>query len=97
MSHEIRTPLNAIIGMADVLSGTALTAEQKKCVDISQVNGLALLNLINEILDLSKVEAGHVELERISFDAAEVIARAMEVVEVRASAKGLYRSCRAIA
>ena len=90
MSHEIRTPLNAIIGMADVLSGTTLTAEQKKCVDISQHNGVALLNLINEILDLSKVEAGHVELERIGFDLAEVITRAMEVVEVRASAKGLY-------
>lgn len=90
MSHEIRTPLNAIIGMADVLSATALTPEQKKCVDVSQRNGVALLNLINEILDLSKVEAGHVELERIGFDLRDVIARAMEVVEVRVKAKGLY-------
>jgi signal transduction histidine kinase/CheY-like chemotaxis protein len=90
MSHEIRTPLNAIIGMADVLSTTALTPEQKKCVDVFQRNGVGLLNLINDILDLSKVEAGHVELEQLEFDLREVIARAMEVVEIRAAAKGLW-------
>jgi signal transduction histidine kinase/CheY-like chemotaxis protein len=90
MSHEIRTPLNAIIGMADVLSGTPLTPEQKRCVDIFQRNGVALLTLINDILDLSKVESGHVELESIDFDLRDVVARAMEVVEGRSSAKGLY-------
>ena len=89
MSHEIRTPLNAIIGMADVLSGTALTPEQKKCVDVSQRNGVGLLNLINDILDLSKVESGKVELEAAGFDLREVIAKAMEVIEVRSAAKGL--------
>jgi signal transduction histidine kinase/CheY-like chemotaxis protein/HPt (histidine-containing phosphotransfer) domain-containing protein len=89
MSHEIRTPLNAIIGMADVLSLTSLTREQQKCVEIFQRNGVALLNLINDILDLSKVEAGHVELEATDLDLREVVARAMEVVEVRATAKGL--------
>ena len=89
MSHEIRTPLNAIIGMADVLSGTTLTREQQKCVDVFQRNGVALLNLINDILDLSKVESGKVELEETPFDLADVIARAMEVVEVRSTAKGL--------
>jgi signal transduction histidine kinase/CheY-like chemotaxis protein/HPt (histidine-containing phosphotransfer) domain-containing protein len=89
MSHEIRTPLNAIIGMADVLSSTSLTGEQKKCVDIFQRNGVALLNLINDILDLSRVESGHVELEATDLDLREVVARAMEVVEVRATAKGL--------
>jgi signal transduction histidine kinase/CheY-like chemotaxis protein len=89
MSHEIRTPLNAIIGMADVLSGTTLTLEQQKCVDVFQRNGVGLLNLINDILDLSKVESGKVELEETPFDLADVIARAMEVVEVRSTAKGL--------
>ncbi|MGA2600701.1 MAG: ATP-binding protein [Bryobacteraceae bacterium] len=89
MSHEIRTPLNAIIGMADVLSGTTLTSEQQKCVDVFQRNGVSLLNLINDILDLSKVESGKVELEVMPFDLADVIARAMEVVEVRSTAKGL--------
>jgi signal transduction histidine kinase/CheY-like chemotaxis protein/HPt (histidine-containing phosphotransfer) domain-containing protein len=89
MSHEIRTPLNAIIGMADVLSATPLTAEQHKCVEIFQRNGVALLNLINDILDLSKVESGKVELESVRMDLREVVARAVEVVEGRAHAKGL--------
>ena len=89
MSHEIRTPLNAIIGMADVLCSTPLTAEQQKCVDIFQRNGVALLNLINDILDLSKVESGHVELERGEVDLRAVLAAAMEVVEVRVRAKSL--------
>jgi CheY-like chemotaxis protein len=89
MSHEIRTPLNAIIGMADVLSATPLSSEQQKCVDVFQRNGVSLLNLINDILDLSKVEAGRVDLEATEMDLREVIARAMEVVEVRATAKAL--------
>ena len=90
MSHEIRTPLNAIIGMADVLSGTPLSSEQQKCVEVFQRNGMALLTLINDILDLSKVEAGKVELEVTAMDLREVIARAMEVVEGRVRAKGLW-------
>ncbi len=92
MSHEIRTPLNAIIGMADVLSGTPLSAEQKKCVDVFQRNGVGLLNLINDILDLSKVESGRVELESTELDLREVLSRAMEVVDARATAKGLSLS-----
>jgi signal transduction histidine kinase/DNA-binding NarL/FixJ family response regulator len=90
MSHEIRTPLNAIIGMADVLSATALTPEQQKPVEVFKRNGLSLLNLINDILDLSKVESGRVELESTALDLREVIARAMEVVEAKAAAKALW-------
>jgi CheY-like chemotaxis protein/HPt (histidine-containing phosphotransfer) domain-containing protein len=76
--------------MADVLSGTTLTPEQKKCVDVFQRNGVALLNLINDILDLSKVESGKVELEAVDFDLREVVDRALEVIEVRSAAKGLF-------
>jgi signal transduction histidine kinase/CheY-like chemotaxis protein len=90
MSHEFRTPLNAIIGMADVLSLTSLTPEQQKYVEIFQRSGVSLLNLINEILDLSKVESGHVELEATELDLPDVLSRAMEIVEVRVAAKGLW-------
>ena len=75
--------------MADVLSATPLSAEQRRCVEVFQRNGVGLLNLINDILDLSKVEAGHIELEQTDFSLAEVIARALEVVEIRAEGKGL--------
>ena len=90
MSHEIRTPLNAVIGMADVLSSTSLTAEQRRCVEVSQRNGIGLLNLINDILDIAKVESGKVELENTPLDVRDVISRAMEVVEARAHAKSLW-------
>ncbi len=89
MSHEIRTPLNAVIGMADVLASTPLTPEQRKCVEVSQRNGVALLTLVNDILDSAKVESGRVDLESADLDLREVIDRAMEVVEGRAAAKGL--------
>ncbi len=89
MSHEIRTPLNAIIGMADVLSASSLTPEQQKCFEVLQRNGLSLLDLINDILDLSKVESGKVVLETVPMDLREVISRAMELFDGRAKAKGL--------
>lgn len=89
VSHEIRTPLNAIIGTADILSSSPLTPDQKKCVEIYQRNGISLLNLINDILDLSKIEAGKIELETARLDLREVISRAIEVIDGRAKAKGL--------
>ena len=93
MSHEIRTPLNAIIGMADLLSETKLSAHQHEYVRIFRRGGDTLLSLINDILDLSKVEGGHLELERSEFDLREVTERTTELLAIRAHEKGLELVC----
>lgn len=89
MSHEIRTPMNAIIGMADLLKETALTADQRNYVDRFSRAANVLLDLINDILDISKIEAGHLNLETIPFDLCEVVEGTAELLAGRAHAKGL--------
>ncbi len=93
MSHEIRTPMNAILGMADVLADSPLTLEQGEYVAIFRQAGDSLLALLNDILDLSKVEAGQLELEVMDFDLAELVESAAEVLAVRAHTKGLELTC----
>jgi PAS domain S-box-containing protein len=93
MSHEIRTPMNAIMGIADLLAKTSLTPEQDKFVQIFRRSGDNLLNLINDILDLSKVEASQLDLERTGFSLGDHLEKVIEMVAPRAQEKGLTLTC----
>ncbi len=89
MSHEIRTPLNAIIGMAELLSDSGLSSDQERYVGVFRNAGEALLSLVNDILDLSKIEAGQLQLEQIDFDLVELIEQSADIYALKTAAKGL--------
>jgi len=93
MSHEIRTPMNAILGMGRQLQKTSLDETQKFYLDTIHNAGEHLMVIINDILDISKIEAGKLALEAISFSMKEVIKNTVDVMQHRASEKGILVSC----
>ena len=93
MSHEIRTPLNGIVGFTELLKDTALHDEQREFVDIIEKSSENLLEIINNILDLSKIESNKLEIEEIVFNATEEFESAVEVYAVRASEKHIDLGC----
>ncbi len=89
MSHEIRTPLNAIIGMAELLADTKLSGDQHKYVGVFKNAGEALLSLVNDILDLSKIEAEQLVLEKIDFNVCGIVEQSADIYALKTAAKGI--------
>ncbi len=89
MSHEIRTPLNGVLGMAQAMATGVLDADQRERLDVIRQSGESLLAILNDVLDLSKIEAGKLELERAEFELEETARGALSAFAATAQAKGL--------
>jgi CheY-like chemotaxis protein len=89
MSHEIRTPLNGVLGMLTLLADTPLSQDQAELLRIAQTSGEALLGVINDVLDLAKIESGRIELEEHEFDLTSLIEESCDMVAAAALTAGL--------
>jgi two-component system, sensor histidine kinase and response regulator len=92
MSHEIRTPLNGVVGMVTLLSGTSLSQEQREYVDMARGSSDTLISVVSDILDVSKIEAGRLELEMQDFDLHDLLTATGDMLTQEAAAKGLRLS-----
>ena len=89
MSHELRTPMNGMLGMLDLALDGKLDADQRENIEIAQRCAYSLLDLLNDILDLSKIEAGRMQLERIAYSPAELVQECVKAQNAKATQKGL--------
>ena len=89
MSHEIRTPLNAIIGTTEIMDGSCMASEEKDCLDTIRKSSEALLAIINDVLDFSKIEGGKMEFESRPFSIRECIELSLNMISSKACKKGL--------
>jgi signal transduction histidine kinase len=87
MSHELRTPMNGILGMASVLMDTDLDEAQRKYLEVVMTSAEGMLALVNDILDLSKIEAGFIDMEIVPVDLVELVERVFQTIQVAAGKK----------
>ncbi|HAN04028.1 MAG TPA: hypothetical protein DCW72_04695 [Elusimicrobia bacterium] len=94
MSHEIRTPLNAIVGMSELIDEASLGKEQAQYLSIMRNASDTLLSLINDILDISKIESGKIDIEKAPFNMEDIVSQVCELISVRAFKKDVEVTCK---